>query len=781
MIPQTNASSPTGMAHLSTQLARAIHTCFGLRQTKALSAALCLLAVTELPAASYYCDPASGSMSNPGTAALPWSTLQAVFAANKTFAAGDVIYLRSGYHGAPQVRGLNSDFVTIQPDTGATPTAKSLSTYMASKWIVSGLTVSPEFGGTLFTGNYVTLDQTSSYITVQNCLIYSAASITGWTAADWKSHAGTGIFSYAPNTVLKNNTVMNVGFGIQIGKSNVNTSFEAVNSLVSGNWIHDFCYDGMRGLANNCVYEYNTIERNYAVDPNNHNDGFQSWSIGSDGVVGHGTLSNVILRGNKIIAVSDPNQPFPGSMQGMGNFSGLYDGWIIENNLVITNGQYHGITLYGATNCRIVNNTVVKSAIDPSVVTPWIGIFAQKIDNGPYSGMASTNNIVRNNVSTALNLSGTYTADHNTTVTTDYAAYFADYVGFDFHLKAGSPAVDVGDTALAPATDLDQNARIAPYDRGCYELVSVVPAVPQAPSGLVATGGNAQVTLGWNAAAGAASYNVKRSVVSGGPYTTIASPATTAYTDTGLTNGTTYYYVVSAVGTGGESANSAAASATPQIPQTIPVANAGPNQTILTQTAPASVTLNGSASADADGDTLTYVWSGVFGTATGVSPTVNLPVGIHTITLTVDDGHNHQSSANVLVAVTLGSDLATTTALNATIDQLTATNQSLQAQLTAANAQIAQLTTANQTLTTQLSQASAQITTLTAQNAQLTSEASAVAVQLQALTQLLAGAFNDPNFQIPGSTLSQQLQSLVNAINQLNHGQQQALYKNLGG
>ncbi|MFC5470377.1 cellulose binding domain-containing protein, partial [Cohnella suwonensis] len=83
---------------------------------------------------------------------------------------------------------------------------------------------------------------------------------------------------------------------------------------------------------------------------------------------------------------------------------------------------------------------------------------------------------------------------------------------------------------------------------------------------------NAQVALSWTASAGATSYTVKRATTSGGPYTNVATGiATTTYADTGLTNGTTYYYVVSATNAAGESANSSQASATPQLPSTLKI------------------------------------------------------------------------------------------------------------------------------------------------------------------------------------------------------------------
>ena len=89
---------------------------------------------------------------------------------------------------------------------------------------------------------------------------------------------------------------------------------------------------------------------------------------------------------------------------------------------------------------------------------------------------------------------------------------------------------------------------------------------PSAPTGLTATAGNQQVTLAWIASSTASSYHVKRAAVSGGPYTSIATSSTTSATDASLTNGTKYYYVVSALNSYGESANSGETSATPTGP-----------------------------------------------------------------------------------------------------------------------------------------------------------------------------------------------------------------------
>lgn len=85
------------------------------------------------------------------------------------------------------------------------------------------------------------------------------------------------------------------------------------------------------------------------------------------------------------------------------------------------------------------------------------------------------------------------------------------------------------------------------------------------PSNLTANGGDSSINLSWNAVAGATGYNVKRSTTPGGPYTQIASNVTAVtYADEMVKNGTTYYYVITAITPGGESGNSNEAAATPQ-------------------------------------------------------------------------------------------------------------------------------------------------------------------------------------------------------------------------
>lgn len=95
------------------------------------------------------------------------------------------------------------------------------------------------------------------------------------------------------------------------------------------------------------------------------------------------------------------------------------------------------------------------------------------------------------------------------------------------------------------------------------EVLPSGPSAPGVPTSLVAASGDAQVMVAWGIPSGGTGYIVKRSMTNGGPYAVIANTTSTSYLDIGLTNGKTYYYVVSATNNAGTSANSAQVGATP--------------------------------------------------------------------------------------------------------------------------------------------------------------------------------------------------------------------------
>lgn len=112
-----------------------------------------------------------------------------------------------------------------------------------------------------------------------------------------------------------------------------------------------------------------------------------------------------------------------------------------------------------------------------------------------------------------------------------------------------------------PNTSTFRHVRITGGDGGAPVLA------PAAPAALLASPADGAVILRWQAAFGATGYTVKRATSARGPHAIVAEGVTTrAYTDTTVTNGTTYHYVVSAVNSAGASPDSPADTATPRAP-----------------------------------------------------------------------------------------------------------------------------------------------------------------------------------------------------------------------
>lgn len=153
----------------------------------------------------------------------------------------------------------------------------------------------------------------------------------------------------------------------------------------------------------------------------------------------------------------------------------------------------------------------------------------------------------------------------------------------------------------------------------------------------------------------------------------------------------------------------------------------------------AAVPVSAAGSTDPDGDPLTYTWSegsSVLAESAVPSATVGLPVGPHTLTLTVDDGFGGTATATAAVTVTDG-----TAALQQQMTQLTAQLQQAQQQLAAAE-QVA---------------------------------ANAVSV----IQSSLRAAERDPLFTVPGATPDAQLQAIVQAVVHLKRHCLEDLYEAL--
>jgi len=423
------------------------------------------LIASPIFAADFHIDPRHGDAANNGSATKPWRSLQEVIDAGLVatraweslpykpghklvpknadgpIKPGDTIWLHSGDYGDVMIpKHYNEDFITIAAAEGETPRLRSLRLQSGSHWALKGLHVSPEYGR----GNKPrTMIDIESHgwngpihdVTVEQCSLQSAERTSSWSAADWNERSCNGIEADGARIVIRRNRLRNVASGISVS---------AVHALVERNLVENFAGDGLRGLGDHSIFQYNVVKNCYDVN-DNHDDGFQSWSTGPTGV-GFGQVVGIVLRGNTIINNEDPDQPHRGTLQGIGCFDGMYVDWTIENNLIVVD-HYHGITLGGARGCRIVNNTV----IDPNDRRP--GPAALRIARHK-RGMVSSDCIVRNNLVSALHVDGeAMTTDHNQVVD-DPATVFSDPAKCDLRLCEGSPAIDSGAADSAAKIDI---------------------------------------------------------------------------------------------------------------------------------------------------------------------------------------------------------------------------------------------------------------------------------------------------------------------------------------
>ncbi len=456
----------------------------------ALVLASCVMGAGESYVGStFHVDPASAPGGD-GSAASPWNDLQSVLdelvetteyssypyekaegfkVVNKgaPVKPGDTIVLADGFYGPLSIlEKRNLREIAIIAAAGARPRFAGIHVRSSAKWRLSGLVVdgptyeSPNSSKTMLFIESHGWRGGCSGIVIEGCELSSdsAADPRAMTADQWNERAWTGIRADGDGLVIKDNRLRTVDFGI---------SLSGDGSLVSGNLVDGFCGDALRGLGDDLVFEYNTVENCYVVN-GNHCDGFQSWSIDGD------PPERVTLRGNRIFQWTGERPALSEYLQGIGLFDGPYVDWRIENNLVVTD-MYHGITISRGIGCVVVNNTVVDEQEEPSYYeedgtpryrAPWIMVSNHK------DGTPSSDCVMRNNVAPSISAGAGVASDHNLAARIgDYPALFADPAAFDFRPKPGSALDGAGYYQLAPSLDIERRPRPlgGGYDIGAFE------------------------------------------------------------------------------------------------------------------------------------------------------------------------------------------------------------------------------------------------------------------------------------------------------------------------
>ena len=387
---------------------------------------------------------------------------------------GDTIHLMSGDHGAVVIGGhVNPAFIRVTADKGQTPVIQSLVINGSANWDFEGLTFqSLATPGKGKGGHLIRLGQSMFLGPVSNIYfrgnhLCSQPDVRAWTQDDWKNYGKSGCALLGTNISFIGNDLRNVRAGI--GAS-------GTNELIEDNSIDNFGDDGIDFAGDLITIRRNRISNSHVLGDGNHNDGMQG-QIRFDNGKGDATpRHDILIDSNFVAAITDRSLPFLsdgviGGMQGISEFDGVWSHITIVNNVVLTTA-YHGISLYGATDSQIINNTVEEQSLNPKLKA-WIGIFNMKSSQG---GTQSANIVVRNNAAPILPKPAPgVIEDHNVALVkgtaTDSKLCFLDYepqVKFDMRLRPGCPLVGVGTGSMAPATDILGVRRLSAVDVGAY-------------------------------------------------------------------------------------------------------------------------------------------------------------------------------------------------------------------------------------------------------------------------------------------------------------------------
>ncbi|HQU68637.1 MAG TPA: right-handed parallel beta-helix repeat-containing protein [Albidovulum sp.] len=392
------------------------------------------------------------------TASQTYNSLGALLQSGKV-QGGDRIYLLGGYHGQMVLAGLQfTSPVTITSMPGQVAHVDSINVRASSKIVINGLKVWPTSAANGLVAQVRSYNDSSDLV-FSDLDVRAAANSTNyqqWNTTDWNNNQRSGFLIDGQRQTVFRNRLTGVYNGVFV---------LGQNALVEENIVDGFAGDAFRALGDNSVVRRNRAQ-NCRQTTGTHIDGIQSFSRGPTGKIGTGVVRNIVIEGNKFLEFVGARSPINCKLQGIGLFDGMYDGFVIRNNL-ISSTAYHGITIGGGLNSVITNNTVVH-AMGTTGNWPWLRVSNHK------NGTPSQNVTVANNLLSSLKVTTNpalgILQTNNITVT-NALGEFNSVANQDFTLKSTSTAIDKGAPTLAPPVDIAKSPRPkgkAP-DAGAYE------------------------------------------------------------------------------------------------------------------------------------------------------------------------------------------------------------------------------------------------------------------------------------------------------------------------
>lgn len=391
-------------------------------------------------------------------AAQTYKSLDTLLRSGKVV-GGDRIYLLDGYHGPMVVDGQKfTSQVLISAMPGQVAQVDSINVRASKNVTISGLKVWPSAAANGLVSSVRSYADTSDLIftNLDVRAVPNSTSYNQWTITDWNRNQRSGFMIDGQRQTILRNRVTGVYNGIfGLGP----------DTVIEENIVDGFAGDAMRALGDNSTVRRNKVQNCHQINAS-HTDGFQSFSRGAGGKVGAGVVRNILIEDNKIFESVGTRSPINCKLQGISMFDGMYDGFIIRNNVVSTTA-FHGITMAGALNSQIVNNTVIHaSGLAGSF--PWIRISPHK--NGtPPKNVTVANNLVTSNK--VKNDPAKAIVETNNVTVTNAANEFNSVTKQDFTLRSTAKAIDMGTAKLAPLDDITSSPRPKGKgpDAGAYE------------------------------------------------------------------------------------------------------------------------------------------------------------------------------------------------------------------------------------------------------------------------------------------------------------------------